>query len=165
MGHEGIRSQITWDQHRQSPDLVNRQILHTAMKHIDDHLHDVNQALSWSSTCTVLPSISSPESPPSSTTTASEHNNCFRATSLPSNIASEQSCFWAISLPSTSLLKKAISLIPINSPEHEVLYLIPYQVKMRKCWVMLNMPPRSRATQDSCVPGYHCYHGCNGMMR
>ena len=97
--------------------------------------------------------------------TASEHNSHFRTQQpLPSNIASKQSCFWAISLPGTSLPQKAISLISINSSEHELLYLIPFWVKMRKCRVMLNKPLRSSATQDSCVPGHHCYHGCNGKM-
>ena len=97
MRHEGIHSWSNWGQHRQSPDSITRQILHSAMKHIDDSLYYVNQALSWSSAHTVFPNISSLEFPLPSIATASEQHR-FQATT-----ASEHPCFRATASTATSL--------------------------------------------------------------
>ena len=179
MGHEGIRSWSTWGQHRQSLDSITRQILHSSKKYIDDHPHDVNQALPWSSAHTVLPSISSPEFPLPSISTASQQSSLPSiTTSLPSNhrlwafllpsncirsnFASRLQCFRVL-LQLRLLPEKATTLVLINGSKHDdVWYPIHPRIRTEKQQVMSNMPPRSCATQDSCVPGHHCYHECNG---
>ena len=102
MWHEGIRSWSTLGQHRQSPDLITRQILHFAMEYIDDP-----------------PTMSIKPCPDSA------HTLCFRTfhrqrpplpsiairfrapQSLPSNIFSEQLRFLATqSLPSNIVSKQ-----------------------------------------------------------
>ena len=150
------------------PDLINRQILHSAMKHIEDHQHDFKQALSWSSAHTVLPSISSPKFPLPSISMASGHLNGFRASqSLPSNIASKPHHFQATASAATSLPSDTSTLLVLQQFQSvaskgniigsdrwsKAWYKASDYVsdKMGKQWVMSSLPPRSGATQDSCT--------------
>ena len=122
-----------------------------------------------------------------SISTTSEHLNHFRATLLPSSIASKHPCLrapasTATSLPGeTSMLpsvattlvtindstviylsQKATTLVPINGSMLMCMVSNPRSDKNGKRQVMTNMPLRSRATQDSCVPGHYCHHESNG---
>ena len=111
--------------------LITRQILHSAMKHIDNPPYDVNQALSWSSAHTVLTSISSPEFPLPSISTASKYLNRFRATSLPSIPASEH-------------------LLPVETPTlPSVATTAIYCLKRQQPWFRSMVQPSSIASKGN----------------
>ena len=132
------------------------------MKHIDDHPHDVNQALSWSSTHTVFPNISSSSStttnhfrsdhnfnwPSSSSNNRFRINNRFKASlAAAAHLASEQPSYFA----STA---RSIFWIVHKLPKYKK-RSIPYHFQHRRNRQSRPEVMSKRSLQDHALPRAH----------